>query len=154
MKFYLILRSILHRPHPGKWVPLGQMVEGGSKIVHARRVHRRCIGWRLFCEAGTPYISWDVPPTVWDTVPRSRSSGQVDEYHLTVAKVKVPQYKEAHVLAEPRQILACEELGNPPHNFCCRRRKHNRICPPGLNLVLLPHPHGACHTHILRDEGE
>ena len=31
MDFYYILVSILRRFPPGKWVPLGQMVEGGSK---------------------------------------------------------------------------------------------------------------------------
>ena len=31
MDFYSILISILRRFPPGKWVPLGQTVEGGSK---------------------------------------------------------------------------------------------------------------------------
>ena len=31
MQFYSILVSILHRFPPGKWVPLGQTMEGGSK---------------------------------------------------------------------------------------------------------------------------
>ena len=31
MQFYSILVSILHRFPPGKWVPLGQKMVGGSK---------------------------------------------------------------------------------------------------------------------------
>ena len=31
MQFYSILIPILHWFHPGKWVPLGQTIEGGSK---------------------------------------------------------------------------------------------------------------------------
>ena len=32
MDFYLLLKSILLRPPPGKWVPIDRTVEGGSKI--------------------------------------------------------------------------------------------------------------------------
>ena len=38
MQFYFILRFIWRRFPPGKWVPLDQMVEGGSKKL--RLLHR------------------------------------------------------------------------------------------------------------------
>ena len=34
MEFYLIFSNILRRPPPGKWVLLGRMAEGSSKISH------------------------------------------------------------------------------------------------------------------------
>ena len=37
MDFYSILISILRQLPPGKWVPLGNMVESGSKILLLHR---------------------------------------------------------------------------------------------------------------------
>ena len=65
MQFYSIIISILHRFPPGKWVPLGQTMEGGSKKsdlftgVHWPLIHILLINASIIYDTAlSNYLGW------------------------------------------------------------------------------------------------